>query len=97
MIGPHTPDDDARLAWDRGSGRCWHCGRLLRRDQFHLVRPAGWIVEHHVDGSHGLRLVCWGCHELKGEHSDEEWKAILERNYPGRGPSWRNRRLIRRH
>ncbi len=97
MISLPTPSDDARLAWERGSGRCWHCQRLLRRDQYLTARPAGWIVEHFVNGAHGLRLVCWGCHELKGAMTDDAWRQILERHYPGRGPSWRNRRLVRRH
>jgi hypothetical protein len=97
MIRIPTPNDDASLAWERGSGRCWHCERLLRRDQYNLSRPAGWVVESYVNGSHGLRLVCWGCHELKGTMTDEAWKRILQQHYPGRGPSWRNRRLVRRH
>jgi hypothetical protein len=89
--------DDAQQAWTRGSGRCWHCGRLLRQDQYLLSRPAGWVVEHHLNGALGLRMVCWGCHELKGELSDADWAEILEEHYPGRGPTWRNRRLVRKH
>jgi hypothetical protein len=54
-------------------------------------------VEQHRKGPLGLRLVCWGCNELKGDLSDDAWKAILANRYPGRSPSWRNRRLIRRH
>jgi hypothetical protein len=93
----YSQDDDARVAWDRGSGRCWHCGRLLRADLYGQARPAGWVVEQHRKGQLGLRLVCWGCNELKGDLSDDAWKAILANRYPGRSPSWRNRRLIRRH
>ena len=92
-----STNEDARLAWERGSGRCWHCQRLLHRDQLQQARPAGWVVEHHLNGCLGLRLVCWGCNELKGTMSDEAWKRILDEHYPGRGPSWRYRRLVRRH
>ncbi len=90
-------NDDARVAWERGSGRCWHCERLLRRDLYQSARPAGWVVEPYVNGCLGLRLVCWGCNELKGSASDESWQAILFEHYPGGSPSWRNRRLVRRH
>lgn len=91
------PEEDSRVAWERGSGRCWHCQRLLRRDLHNLPRPAGWVVEPYVNGCLGMRLVCWGCYELKGGMSDDAWRQILEQHYPGRGPCWRNRRLVRRH
>lgn len=107
-IALHTPasmplrtvysfDEDARVAWDRGSGRCRHCGRLLRADLFGQARPAGWVVEHFRRGPLGLRLVCWGCRELKGDIPDDAWKQLLQTHYPGHSPSWRNRRLVRRH
>ncbi len=88
-------DDQVSLAWETGDGRCAFCRRLLRRDLHGCERPAGWAAETAAGAR--LRIVCWACHVLRGEMSDQEWRDTLQDVYQGKSPVWRNRRLHRRH
>ncbi len=90
-------EERALLAWQKGTGRCRHCERLLRRDQYREALPAGWVVDFGSDRSYVPTLTCWGCYALKGDMNDEQWRRVIQHRYGGRGPRWRNRRLQREH